>query len=397
MNKCIQISSRIEIEHLKSMLIESSTQTKEKLLNLVGSNDPVKLLMNMKFGKVGCDPLEKERSLNIIEQLNQTFTYLASLLAVESLLDKHPKAMPFTLNLGTAGGVDIQSSGDGGIVAEVFSATNPGNNQKLTKDVQKVSKIKESAHKYVFYMCPGYAEGRQDSIPEYPDVIIWALPANYCLLPARKMTKVRSTGNERTVTSLLTTRDVDVIASRIAVKQLLIEGYEVADLNNLVPFSSIYRVGSDIVERYAKKGPMRFLKEELKRKDPRILFFHQSGGNTIGRFQTRMRYAEIPKKLSNLTLKILSTKSKYVPMDYLILDSGEYTFVELKANNAQLSRKQLETAKMILDEGYSVLILHVSLAIDKRAEVKRVPLVLKENRDLSVEKILPITRHPLLI
>lgn len=104
MNKCIQISSKIEIEHLKSMLIESSTQTTEKLLNLVGSNDPVKLLMDMKFGEVGCDPLKKERSLNIIEQLNQTFTYLASLLAVESLLDKHPKAMPFTLNLGTAGG-----------------------------------------------------------------------------------------------------------------------------------------------------------------------------------------------------------------------------------------------------------------------------------------------------
>lgn len=387
MNKRIQISSREEIDYLKSLLIESSAQTREQLLGLIGSNDPAELLINMKFGEIGCDPLKKERSLNIIEQLNQTFTYLASLLAVESLLDKHPKAIPFTLNLGTAGGADIQSTGDGGIVAEVFSATNPRNNKKLTKDVQKVSRIKESAHKYVFFMCPGYAEGRQDSILEYPDVTIWALPVNNCLSPARKSINISSTVNGEAVTSLLTTRDIDVIASRIAVKQLLIDGYEVADLNNLVPFSSIYCVGSDILERYAKKGPMRFLKEELKRKDPRILFFHQSGGNKYGRFQTRMRYAEIPKVLSNLIAKILNPKNKYVPMDYLILNSGKYTFLELKTNNAQLSRKQVDVAKMILQEGYSVSILHVSLDITKRAEVRTIPFILKANHDLDTEKI----------
>jgi len=353
---------------------QPSAQTREQLLDLAGSNDPVELLMNMKFGEIGCDPLKAERSLNMIEQLNQTFTYLASLLAVESLLDIHPKAIPFTLNLGTAAGADIRSTGDGGIVAEVFSATNPKNNNKLTKDVQKVSRIKESAHKYVFFMCPGYLKGKQESIPEYPDVTIWALPVDDFLSLAAQSTKITTNVNGKTITTLLTTRDVDVIASRIAAKQLLLEGYEVADLNNLVPFSSIYCVGSDIVERYAREGPMRFLKEELKRKDPRLLFFHESGGITYGRFQTRMRYAEIPKKLSKLILKILSAKNKYVPIYYLIFKSGKYTFLELKANNAQLSRKQIEIARMILQEGYPVSVLHISLAIDKRAEVKMVPL-----------------------
>ncbi|MFC1921380.1 hypothetical protein ACFLYQ_06635 [Chloroflexota bacterium] len=73
----------------------------------------------------------------------------------------------------------------------------------------------------------------------------------------------------------MTTRDIDVIASRMAVKYLLLDGWEVADLNNLVPFSSLYHVSTDIIERYARKGPMKFLKEELIRKDPRVLFFRE--------------------------------------------------------------------------------------------------------------------------
>jgi len=174
----------------------------------------------------------------------------------------------------------------------------------------------------------------------------------------------------------MTTRDIDVIASRIAVKYLLLNGWEVADLNNLVPFSSIYCVSADIIERYTQKGPMKFLKEELSRKDPRVLFFRESGGTTYGRFQFKMRYAEIPKELAKLILTTLNTKNKYVPLDYLIFKSGEYVFIELKANNSQLTKRQAEVVKIILKEGYSVSVLRVSLSIKKDAKIINVPLVL---------------------
>jgi len=167
----------------------------------------------------------------------------------------------------------------------------------------------------------------------------------------------------------VTTRDVDIIASRLAIRQLLNYGWEVADLNNLVPFSSIYCVGSDIVERYAQKGPMRFLKDELKRKDPRILFFH-SYKILNERLTLRMRYAEIPQGLADLILKLSNKRSKYFPIDYLVLNSEGYLFVEVKANNARLSKKQIEVVRTIQRAGYEVSTLHVSLVVGLNAEIR---------------------------
>lgn len=174
MNKQIKISSKSEVECYRSKLVESSIQTRKRLLDMARDNEGINFLIKVRFDKVGCDPLCKERYLNIVEQLNQTFTYLASFLAVERLLDEHPEAIPFTLNLGTSAGSDIRSSGEGEIVAEVFSAINRNNNQKLNKDIKKVSE-KKATHKYVFFMCPGQMEGKQKSHPQYPDVTIWAL------------------------------------------------------------------------------------------------------------------------------------------------------------------------------------------------------------------------------
>ena len=45
-------------------------------------------LWALKVQKTGCNPLDAESPLNLIEQLNQTFTYLAS--AKEALIYSHP-------------------------------------------------------------------------------------------------------------------------------------------------------------------------------------------------------------------------------------------------------------------------------------------------------------------
>jgi hypothetical protein len=105
----------------------------------------------MKFGPSGFHPAE-DRSLNLIEQVNQTFTYLASVEATRWLLRQHPEAVPFRLNLGTASGSDIEST-DGQIAAETFAAVDPQNNRKLDKDILKVG-LTSAPRKYVFYICP---------------------------------------------------------------------------------------------------------------------------------------------------------------------------------------------------------------------------------------------------
>jgi len=175
----IIISSLSDIDNKISELRRSALRTKEQLLVLAYHKDAISLLAHMKFEEVGCDPLDSKRQLNLIEQLHQTFTYLASFLATKYLLKKYPSAKPFTLNLGTSSGLDIRSSKCGGIGAEVFAAVNPKNNDKLIKDCRKISSQMGITHKYVFFMCPGFKSGRQEDDPQFPDVSIVAVSEEY--------------------------------------------------------------------------------------------------------------------------------------------------------------------------------------------------------------------------
>ena len=94
------------------------------------------LFSKMKFGVIGFDPLDSKCELNIVEQINQSFTYLASFYALEILFIDYSKLAPFRLNLGTALGSDIESE-CGGLTAEVA----PTSNQKLKKDISKVLRL----------------------------------------------------------------------------------------------------------------------------------------------------------------------------------------------------------------------------------------------------------------
>jgi hypothetical protein len=115
----------------------------------------------MKFEKIGFDPLNPARRLNLIEQLNQIFTYAASFRAASYLYQELRELTSLTLNLGTDAGWDIESSENGGLVAEVFAAVDPRNNRKLEKDIKKVASAKV-AFRFVFFMCPGFPAGPQE-------------------------------------------------------------------------------------------------------------------------------------------------------------------------------------------------------------------------------------------
>jgi len=106
----------------------------------------------LRFTAFGRHPIE-DRALNLTEQINQTFTYLASFAAAEEISRRHPSALPIRLNLGTASGSDLESP-SAGVAAEVFAAVNRHNNRKLEKDIERVAGT-TARHKYVFYYCPG--------------------------------------------------------------------------------------------------------------------------------------------------------------------------------------------------------------------------------------------------
>jgi len=141
-----------KIEDIDAYIEDLQSSAEEAQLKLAEISDyaaPLELLYRIKFEQIGCDPFNPQRSLNLIEQVNQTFTYLASFKAAKLLFSWHSGLNSLKMNLGTQSGTDIESDYDGGISAEVFAAVTPASNDKLKKDIEKVSKS-QARHKYVF-------------------------------------------------------------------------------------------------------------------------------------------------------------------------------------------------------------------------------------------------------
>jgi hypothetical protein len=167
----------VRTENDVDQLVELVTQSAERALIQIAKAGAgaqgLQALWSMKFQPIGCDPLDADAPLNLIEQLNQTFTYLASARALKLLIGLHPELAPFTANLGTSPGSDIESSCGEGLAAEAFAAVNTSNNRKLARDIEKVSKT-SARYKYVFFMCPGYEEGRHHKL-ERDGIQVWSV------------------------------------------------------------------------------------------------------------------------------------------------------------------------------------------------------------------------------
>jgi hypothetical protein len=146
------IATLSDIDRLESLISSSAEVTAGRLQAIFQASAGLDALARLKFTPAGCDPLEPARELNVVEQINQSFTYLAGLAAVRWLLSRHPANAPYTMNLGTTSGSDIASS-DGVVAGEIFAATHPDSNDKLRKDLDKVG-LSSAAHKYVFYLSP---------------------------------------------------------------------------------------------------------------------------------------------------------------------------------------------------------------------------------------------------
>lgn len=172
MLKSFTVENIKELEQLEQKLYESMDKSLAQISSEITSSSSQMLFSKMKFGGIGFDPLDSGRKLNLIEQINQSFTYLASFYALETLFNEYSELAPFKLNLGTAAGSDIESE-CGGLAAEVFASVTPTNNQKLKKDMNKVLATNAKL-KFVFFMCPDFELGRQPQF-ERDDVIVWAL------------------------------------------------------------------------------------------------------------------------------------------------------------------------------------------------------------------------------
>lgn len=156
------ITALEELDRLEAKVVGSVETTRNELLRLLAAPDALASFAKLKFTAVGRDPLDVDRPLNLIEQLNQTFTYLAGIAGARWLISRHTDCLPLVLNLGTASGFDIASQ-CGRFVAETFAATHPRSNDKLRRDAFRLQRV-EAQHRFVFYLsmvggspfeCPG--------------------------------------------------------------------------------------------------------------------------------------------------------------------------------------------------------------------------------------------------
>lgn len=78
------------------------------------TGDPLEMLRRMRFDPVGFHPVE-DRPLNLVEQINQTWTYAVAVAAARQLLLLHPEAGGFHLAPGAymARELDIMSQAPG--------------------------------------------------------------------------------------------------------------------------------------------------------------------------------------------------------------------------------------------------------------------------------------------
>ena len=164
----LQVHSVEEILVLQERVRFAARRTLEKFAVL--SNDPMEALHRLRFEEFGYHPLE-DRKLNFIEQLNQTFTILVSLAAARMLLGWFPQAGGLRLNLGITPGRDIESVHEGFVEAEVFAAVRRQNNDKLGKDINKMTKS-HAKNCYVFFYIPGFTPG---FVKRDGNVEVWAL------------------------------------------------------------------------------------------------------------------------------------------------------------------------------------------------------------------------------
>ena len=149
-----------DAEQMHAQILDGAARTVAWLRGVEG--EPMAVLKKLRFDTVGHDPLTGS-PLNVVEQLNQTFTILVSLRAVEKLIELYPEAGGFRLALGTSSGRDIESVTPGLVAAEVFSATHPNSNQKLRKEIARLADD-PAQYRYVFFASPTYKVGRHEQL-----------------------------------------------------------------------------------------------------------------------------------------------------------------------------------------------------------------------------------------
>jgi hypothetical protein len=161
-------------------LVRTSAERTAQAMRMLLANEPegLQVLKFIKFKDIGHHPAE-ESKVNILEQANLTFSYLAKFEAARWLFTKHSELLTkgLELNLTSQSGFDIESVEPDLLAAEVFCLSHPKMNNKLGQDLRHLAQSAAGVrHRYVFFSCPDFAFGRRQELEGSSGIEVWSFP-----------------------------------------------------------------------------------------------------------------------------------------------------------------------------------------------------------------------------
>ena len=169
----LQVGSHEDVDRYMGLIRASAAHAHDWIAAFSG--DPLHLLSELKFSPIGRHPVE-DRPINLVEQINQTWTYAVALQATRKLLELHPEAGGFNVAPGAHMSLelDIMSVATGLVGAETFAAVHPRNNGKLAADLTKLRGRPET-YRYVFFASPAYPTSVRLPKLEVEGVQVWSV------------------------------------------------------------------------------------------------------------------------------------------------------------------------------------------------------------------------------
>jgi hypothetical protein len=170
---CMVVHNIEDIDRYLALVRDAATKIHAWIAAQTG--DPLDLLRRIKFEPGGFHPI-LGHPLNIIEQINQTWTFVVALCAARHLLEMHPDVGGYLLAPGAHAAIDldIMSAEPGLVGAETFAAVTPANNNKLKKDLLKLS-ARAERHRYIFFMSPGFPGFKRLPQFEQGGIQVWSV------------------------------------------------------------------------------------------------------------------------------------------------------------------------------------------------------------------------------
>jgi hypothetical protein len=169
----LEVSTAGDVDRYMALVRASAARAHDWIAAFNG--DPLELLRELKYSPVGRHPIE-DRPLNLVEQINQTWTYAVALEATRKLIDLHPEAGGFKVAPGAHMSIplDIMSVAEGCVGAETFATVHPRNNGKLAADRIKLG-ARSELHRYIFFASPAFPTTERLPAFEVEGVQVWSI------------------------------------------------------------------------------------------------------------------------------------------------------------------------------------------------------------------------------